>query len=135
MVLTAPWAVYLVCAGHDESAIAKRCNRLPALSLRYMQLGLQLVAKTILLRADNTPPKVLSKPYFNRVTHERKKRKEKLWSIANFPKTFGAILLKLAGWIEVIEDFKIPPQLCSAPMPFEGATTQILAKKRRGRPG
>ena len=66
---------------------------------------------------------------------KRKKREKKLRTIANFPKTFGAILLKLTAWIEVIEAFKIPPQLFSAPMPFEGATTQILAKKGRGRPG
>ena len=31
-----------------------------------------------------------------------------LRAIMNFPKTFGAILLKLAWWIEVIEAFKIP---------------------------
>ena len=61
--------------------------------------------------------------------------KKKLRAIANFTKTFGAISLKLAGWIEVIEAFKIPPPLFSAPMPFEGATTQILAKNGRGRPG
>jgi hypothetical protein len=36
---------------------------------------------------------------------------KKIRAIPNFPKTFGAILLKLAGWIEIIEAFKIPPQL------------------------
>ena len=61
-------------------------------------------------------------------------KKKKFRTIANFMKTYGAILLKLAGYIEVIEAFKTCHYFF-APMQFEGATTQILTKKRHGRTG
>jgi len=61
-------------------------------------------------------------------------KEKKLRAIANFPKTLGAILLKLARWIEVIEAFKITPIVIRS-VSFEGARTQIMTKRLRGRPG